>query len=295
MTGKITKIIVPTPSLIRHLALEQAFDKRTPRQRLTDQVFSFVREIFSYMRDFLDRRICRPIAYHRVTEIPLWKENSEGLFVFLHGFNGHPATWKAHLTYLKNCAPFADLFVPYIPKAGDCPLEQAAAPLLKPILDYAQKHPHKPICLVGFSNGSRIASWLEVALREKAPHTPVRISTIAGVHMGTPLINLLEKAGLAKWFCSPAAREELRHLSQKTLSLWAQVCAPLPSGLTRCYDFWASTEDSFVGASLSSALPCHNPSQTRLHLVHGYGHTSVVRAIARRQLDNCLNWIRATA
>ncbi len=283
---------VSTFSAVRHNALQYILDKRTPRQQLIDQILSLFREAFSHLRNAFDRRTRVPFTYHKCDEIPAWKPNSEGLFVFLHGFNGHPSTWMSHLGYLQSRAPRTDVLVPHIPKAGDCPLECAAQPLLKPILDYIQKNPTKPLCLVGFSNGSRIATWLEVKLRTLAPGIPIRVSTIAGVHLGTPLIGLLEKAGLAKWFCSNIVREELRHLSHKTMELWAKVREPLPLGTRRFYDFWASSEDTFVGADLSSALPLSGSSNARFHLVHGYGHTSLVPAVAAQQLYNCLSWTR---
>lgn len=237
------------------------------------------------------------VLYYRLTSKPQlvgervgWKEGSEGLVVFLHGLRNDPAAWFSQKALLRG-HPKIDVFAPVVPKRGMCSLEEAARPILPTLLDYTSKNPRKPVCLLGVSNGSRIATWLEVQLRGQARHTPVKVSTIAGVHLGSSRMNLLEKLGLSKWFYPEALRSELKYKSSYAESLLRQVQAPLPAGCApRAYEFYATTDDLSV-PDLDSSLP-HLGKGEQHHVVHGHSHDSIVTAVARQQMMSCTTWIR---
>lgn len=219
-----------------------------------------------------------------------WSKKSEGLVVLLHGLRNDPAAWHSQLALLAKEKKI-DVFAPVVPQRGMCSLYEAALPILPTLLDYIEKNPEKPVCLLGVSNGSRIATWLETSLRQNSPSTPVMVSTIAGVHLGSSRMNLLDRCGLARFFYPEALRRELMYSSKEALDLLYQLRSPLsPNTAPRKYEFYATTEDLSV-PDLDSSLPKIDKGE-RCYLVHGQSHDSIVSAVARQQISSCLNWIR---
>lgn len=265
----------------------QKYDRRTLWQKIRDVVLSILREYAYSLRMFWNRLTVHSKNYHQVNEKISWKTNSEGLIVCVHGLNGHPSSWNPHINEIKKNKNI-DLFVPFVPEKGQCPLEEAADPILKLVLDYIKVHPLKPICLIGVSNGGRIATYIDVKLRQKMIKTAVKVSTIAAVHFGSIAINYLERFGLASLVLRKAVREELAHGSQKALSILNELIKPLPSGVIRDYEFYASTEDSRV--PLPSSLPVLKLNE-KLRVIHAHGHNSIVKAIHKEQVASCIDWM----
>ena len=108
--------------------------------------------------------------------------NKECLIIYLHGLNGSPKRARSYLSKIK--IP-ATIITPIIPHKGNCSLEVAA----EPILEYIQQNNYRTIILIGYSNGSRIAAHIENAL---PLHINVLFISIAGVHFGTKLMNILD-------------------------------------------------------------------------------------------------------
>ncbi len=271
-----------------HEVLSSQYDKRSSWEKKLDRVLSLFREV-RYGCSFVYHYLFSA-KYHLCGEKRVWNKESKSLCVLVHGLRSHPCIWRPQIKLLKK-HPEIDLFVPFVPKKGNCSLEDAAIPILPTILDYAKQHPGKPICLMGVSNGSRIVTWLETQLREKAPRSAVRVSTIAGIHFGTPRVNWLEKYRLAVCFLKPVIREELSFGSQKAQDLMQKVLKPLPPNTApRSWDFSASTED-FQVPHLGTSLP-NLPGATR-HICHGYGHTSIVGAVAEEQINSYLRWLES--
>ncbi len=268
------------------------YDRRTPLEKLYDFAISLFRELLfigtiphlSYLSAFLLKHPIRKIN---------WNKESRALFVLVHGLRGHPSIWKSHLSQLKTHRQI-DVFVPFVPSQGDCSLEDAATPILPNIIAYTKTHPQSPICLLGVSNGSRIVTWLETELREHAPATPVKISTIAGVHFGSSVITLLDQFGVGKFLFHPAILQELAYGSQKAKELIERVQKPLSQEVApRDYEFYTATEDLCV-PNKNSSLPVLNRGE-RFHVIHGHGHNSIVTAIAKEQIDSCITWIRTVS
>lgn len=274
----------------------------TPSYRPVHQTFCDHRPLIRKIVDFTisifrQSRYSLTFLYHRLFfsspqscgQKIEWKADSQGLVVLLHGLRSAPAAWHSQIGILQRHQKI-DVFAPTVPKRGMCSLEEAATPILPTLLDYIQKNPGKPLCVLGISNGSRIAAWLEIKLRDRAPQTPVRVSTISGVHLGSRRMNLLEKLGLAKWFYPDALRGELRYGSDKARELLGRLSSPLPAGCAaRDYEFFASTDDLSV-PDLDSSAPTINKGE-RSYIVHGHSHDSIVTAVAEQQIAACVGWI----
>lgn len=267
-------------------------DHRSCVEKCTYKVLSFIREIF-YGLSSVYNRIFQTDSYNLCGQNTNWKKDSIGLCVLIHGLRGHPSIWRSQKQLLKSHTKI-DTFVPFVPKKGDCSLEEAARPILSTILDYIAKHPGKPICLIGVSNGSRLSTWIETELRQRDPRVSVKVSTIAGVHLGSSVINRLESFGIAGCFLKPVIRRELAYNSEKAKELLSRVKAYWPSGFgvgERAYEFYASMDDCQV-PDLDSSLPIINKGE-QFHVVSGQGHNSIVAAVAKEQIASCVNWIHS--
>ncbi|MBA3722271.1 MAG: hypothetical protein H0W88_07710 [Parachlamydiaceae bacterium] len=271
--------------------LREAYDKRTPGVRCRDIFLSILREL-SFIFKHIVKSLYSSFKYHSCENRVVWKKDSESLFVLIHGFRGSPSIFDKHIMLL-NKHPKIDIFVPFVPKKGNCSLVEASSPIMSHLLSYIEAHPTKPICLLANSNGSRIVNWLETQLRAKSPKTALRISTVAGVHFGSPLVNRAEKYKLAEISLIPIIREELAFGSVSNKNLLSQVVEPLEAGIERRdYEYYASTEDLLYVPELGSSLPILNKEE-RHHVVHGYGHNSIVQHVASHQVESCVKWIKS--
>jgi len=269
-------------------------DQRTLLQKVVDRSLSLLREV-SYVYGFLRGRIIDYFnpSFDRAEIGKTWRTESEGLYVLIHGLNGHPVIWQSHIDQLKNDKN-KDLFVPYVPLKGNGPLEEVANPLLKVIEGYASSNHAKPICLIGFSNGGRICTWLETRLRSSAPSTPVRISTIAAVHFGSSRMDLIKR--FHKWTgwhlgYNPSVVNELCFGSEKAKEILKDVSLPLADGVIRDFEFFASTEDLRVPEIPSSMPKLGNNLKATNHVVHGYDHNGIVAGVSVNQIQSCKEWM----
>lgn len=274
--------VAPADSILR-----DRYDHRSLIRKIIDFSLSIFRQI-EYSLTVLYHRLFLSNPQSCGQQIK-WKSDSQGLVVLLHGLRNAPAAWYSQIGILQHHEKI-DVFAPTVPKRGMCSLEEAATPILPTLLDYIQKNPDKPLCILGVSNGSRIATWLEIKLRNQASQTPIMVSTIAGVHLGSRRINLLERLGVAKWLYPNELREELKYDSDKARELLGQLSSPLPVGCAaRYYEFFATTEDISV-PDLDSSLPEINKGE-RSYIVHGHSHDSIVTAVAEQQIASCIRWI----
>lgn len=263
--------------------LREKYDHRSFFKRRLDLVKSLFRQ-FSYVFAVFVYRLSRRMPRFEP------RMESEGLIVLLHGLFYDPAVWYVQLNLLRK-HPAIDIFAPMIPKKGVCSLEEAAKPLLPTIVSYAKMHPQAPICLVGVSNGGRIALWLETQLRIEAPGAPIFVSTVAGIHFGSTAVNLVDDVGIAKVLSPKVLRQELRYGSAKAREILEEVKTPLPLGCApRAYEFYASTEDLSI-PEIDSSLPTLGRGE-KFYVLHGESHESIVAAVAEHQVNACLQWIR---
>lgn len=262
-------------------------DRRTLLQKTVHLIASLVRQARYSLAVFLHwhSRADRPFKDKKIE----WKSDSEGLVVLVHGLGNSSSSWYSQLSLLTQYETI-DVFAPELFKRGLCSLEEAASPLLPTLLDYIQKNPGRPLCLVGTSNGGRVTAWLETQLRQMSPQTPVKVSNVAGVHLGSQRMNLVEKLSVGKWIYPEALRQELQYSSAKAKELMDLINTPLPANCAqRTYEFYASTEDLTI-PDLDSTLPQISHNKT-YYIIHGESHSSIVTAVAEMQIKSCHQWI----
>jgi len=217
-----------------------------------------------------------------------WKENSEGLYVLIHGLKGHPNTWYKQLDILQEKQPNCDIKIPFVFKKGDCSLEEALVPIEKMIRDYIARNPGKPICLLGFSNGSRIALELETRLRDT--YTPIKVSSVAGAFLGTKQMTLASQLKIANLIFNQDLIGDLSYESQKAQDLMERLQNPNTGFLSR-FEFYATPTDFMIRPFVAS-LP-HIPNKKTAHfIVEGENHNSLVSKVAEFQIERCAKWMQ---
>lgn len=272
----------------RDSALRKELDQRALWVKVADAIVSIFRELV-FLLSLLFRAVYR--ALYEVKEMPasmkiIQQPESQGLMVFVHGLRSFPEIWSNQLSFLEQQP--VDIFVPHVPEKGMCSLEEAVAPIYPLIRDYAQQNPQKPISLLAHSNGSRIVSLMDKYLREDAPQSPVRVSAIAGVILGSSRMDQIDRFGIASYFY-PQIANELKYGSVTARALLESLAAPLPDGCApRSYEFFATPED-FSVPDLDSSLPLLNKGE-RYHFIPGHSHNSIVAAVAEEQMRACLEW-----
>ena len=267
-------------------------DTRSRLKKVVDFVLSLLRNLtFSCSRLpslCSDKIKPSPKYCTAAKDSPQWKEDSEGLYLLVHGLKGHPSAWDGHLKRLKKAHPEADIRLPKVPFAGNCPLEKCADPLLDLVRDYIVSNPGKPVCLIGLSNGARIVSHIEINLRRYP--TPIKVSTIAGALYGSRTMDLLHKYRLSKYLFNPELVEELRYGSKKARTLLDKMRQDTASA-ERDYEFYSSTEDSVI-APYTAALPVLGKGEKH-YVCHAENHNSIVDAVAKQQIASCVTWMKS--
>ncbi len=207
--------------------------------------------------------------------------DSKGLYLFIHGLRGHPTDWNSYQEEIKRKNPHAHLFAPQVPLEGNCALETAAYPLLEVVNNYLKKFPGRPVTLMGTSNGGRIAAYIESKLDpEILGSSRLSIVSIAGVHNGTKVVDLVKKLHLL-----PLARlnKDLAdefifgsRVAKENLSAWQnkQYVWKHQNRSVR-HLFCATTEDEQV-RDLTSSLPYEGTMNSVYKVFNGHSHTSIV-------------------
>lgn len=233
----------------------------------------------------------------------------DGLVVFFYGLNGKTSLWSDHLYQFKkeeekNKGFSLAYYTPLLPNNGHCTLnDKGIDQIVEKIENWIVFHPHKPVVLLGQSNGSRIALEIETRLRERASENPVFLSLTGPVLYGTSLINIITKI-VSPYFLSkitfglltPLCVEELKLGSESSKTLLTKARRHLPQGCAeRRYRLYAPALDSHVWEK-GSALPILNAHQETLknekhYLVLGYGHDSIVNALTEEQVEKSFRWM----
>ena len=224
-------------------------------------------------------------AYCNPAEQREWREDNEGLYVFISGLKSHPIWAEGHRSRLEREQPNMEVRIPSIPHNGDCSLEEAAQPIVEMIRDYIQQNPGKPICLIGTSNGGRIAAKVETALRGEG--APIRVSALAGVFFGSQRMDRLAHWHIADYLFNPAVVQELQTGSEVSIALIEAMRAETED--PRAYEFFASANDEFI-PNFSSCLPIFGRGET-FRVVEGENHFSITHSARREQLNNARRWM----
>lgn len=244
-----------------------------------------------------DGKLCYPIS-----QLP-WNisrsNKSQGLNLCIHGLNGSPLHWTRYSKQLKKEHPEMDTVVPNVALKGNCPIEIAAEPLLAIIEDYLKKHPGNPVNIIGTSNGGRIAAYIESRLNPSLIQgSSLTITSIAGVHYGTTVIDKLKNMGLLRFAKLNAQLAKDFEWGSKTAQnlhndwrekqfVWKQENCNVR------HLFCASTEDEQV-QSIAASLPLpptdvldNNNFVYSQKIYHGESHTSIVE----HAQEDVMNWI----
>jgi hypothetical protein len=116
------------------------------------------------------------------------------------------------------------------------------------------------------------------------------VSTIAGIHLGSSIVNRLNWLHLSGCFLNLSVQKEFPYQSEKAKELLASVREPLQDGVAaRSYEFYASPEDLIV-PNLDSSLPYLGKGEVH-RIIPGHGHCSLFGAVAEEQIASCVDWI----
>lgn len=286
--------------------MRQRYDQRTRSQKRIDLAVSIITELWAYGRLGFNQAIdavgLSHFQYDDLSKKKVWKDQSKGLFVLIHGLKGHPSVFNPQLYELEKKTEY-DVLVPYLPHGGWCYIEDASEDILDVIIDYyifhSKKEPDRkvppPLSIMTFSLGSPISTDLEFKLRSLFPTLAIKISTIAPPHNGSKFINFMERrVGLAECCLHPVTCEELEHKSKTTHDLLERAATPLAPGTIRSRDTFLSTEDMLMGYSLSTSAPDLGDDNLEAGVVrvkHGKGHNGLVKDVADEQVKLCLDFM----
>lgn len=171
-----------------------------------------------------------------------WNKISSGLFVSIHGLGGDISSFGHHLSdCVENLNWNYDIILPKVIFGGNCKLDIASERILNLILDYINYHPKKPIYIFATSNGSRIASYIEVNLRHL--DVDIYIFSFAGVYGGTRNFDNLKY--LVSLFYDKNIVEDLSLNSETNKLLKQRMDEEFKIG-TRHYEFFAAANDLHI-------------------------------------------------
>ena len=221
--------------------------------------------------------------YHDLAKTFTWKKESQGLIVLIHGFHGHPCVWSQYIKNIKSKHKKYELLVPYVPNRGNCSLEEATRPIQKLVETYIGNNPGKPVAMVGFSNGCRIASLIET---RTASDVTLKVIALAGPFFGTQLMNLGDKLKAAK-LIAPSFVKELIYNSQFSRDLVAKMKREDSPDSRYC--FYASFDDDVV-YPIDSSTPCLNKKEETT-IYQGIGHNEVTKRARKDVLHYLSSWL----
>lgn len=218
-----------------------------------------------------------------------WREKNSGLFVFITGLKSHPTWAGPYLSKIQEDRPDMEVRIPHVPHNGDCSLEEASKPIASMVRDYIEKNPGKRVCLIGLSNGGRIAGRCETMLRDV--DAAIRVTGIAGLYFGSKRMEDLTHLKIAPLIYSTAVMEEFKVASVVARNLIDAMRSPMPKGKeeNRSYEFYATTNDWHI-PNFSSCLPILGKGE-RHNLLTGHSHMSIAGAVCRTELERAYAWM----
>lgn len=236
-----------------------------------------------------------------VDKLPWNKEassqESEGLYLFLHGLGQTPYTWKSYVKTVQKDHPGFHCVAPLIKNRGNCSLSDAADPILELVKDYIEKHPGKPIHIVGTSNGGRIAQYIEARLPEFMPeNSSLAVATVAGLHYGTKFVSVANKYHLHHFlFVNKSVKKEFPYASdtaKREYQNWNDSqCKFKEKNIQVKHLFCATINDDLI-KSQDSCLPLAENEQTDCcYMIYkGHNHGSIVHAAK----EDVFEWLHRT-
>lgn len=216
------------------------------------------------------------------------KINNEGLIVYIHGLNGNTNIGEKlyQKEIEKQAAGKYEIWVPQIPKKGNCSLEEAATPLLEAVRKYIQTNPGKPVQLIGHSNGGRIAAYIDTHTRDMDVN--MRITGISGVFLGSDIVTLGNYLKLTKNFVPSIFIKEVKTNSPLVRKLISDMREEVKVG-SRDYTFYTTIDDLAI-PNYTSCLP--KISQNEEHIIKsGCSHSSIQNLVYKEEVKKVIKFM----
>lgn len=275
-----------------HFGIEQEYRKRPCLEKIMHivlSIFNSIRSFFSMLTNIAlsptNPHCCEPLD--KISRI--WKKENEGLFVLIPGLNGNPnLIATSYAEAIKKAHPNKyEIRVPHVPHRGNCSIEKAFTPILSMVRDYIHKNPGKPVCLIGHSNGGRIAAFVETGLRNEDVN--IKVTGIAGAFFGSSNMTTLNNYNIAPYIADEALSAEMPEGSNKAKEIISSM-QKTPTKGTRDYTFYATANDVVV-TPFSSSFPKVHHGNPKYHLVTGHDHASIFGAIQDDELNHAYKWM----
>ena len=237
-----------------------------------------------------DKLITKNPNYINPAEDHTWKASSAGLYILIHGLKGHPSHWESQAQKLRAEHPEADIAQIRVPKKGNCSLEEAANPIVALARNYILTQPDRPICFFGVSNGSRIALYCEIKLRNTS--TPIRVSSVSGILFGSGIMNqLVNRLPGIRGSYDKTLREEIAYGSDKAKEILDAQKEDLPDGVIRSYKLYVSATDTHVWPYHSAVVPLKG-DDVQYRIYSGEGHSSILDRVCSEQVESSIHWMK---
>ena len=297
--GGIIKVTAPVVEATGSMAHLRMADLDSPG--LLARIYNFVKSWLREIQYSLTTAVVTTLEKLRGTPVEYvvpsadgnqWKEGNRGLYAVIHGLNGRPNIWRNQLSALRKQQPDFEIRLPYVPQRGNCSLEEAVAPIEAMIRDYIEQHPGQPVCLMGVSNGGRLAMELEIRLRDTK--APIKVSSVAGALSGTKQIDLMHRFGVAKKVYSSPLVDDMLYQSETAMRILNSARQVLPAGVERAYDFYSSPND-FQIKPYTGAFPVIGQEDVSYFVVPGENHNSIVSRVSDIQIERCVGWMQEHA
>ncbi|MBS0628491.1 MAG: hypothetical protein JSS09_09825 [Verrucomicrobia bacterium] len=216
-------------------------------------------------------------------------ENNKGLIVIIHGLNSSTSLGK--ILYKQEIEKQAkgefEVWIPNVPKKGNCSLEEAAKPILEMVRKYIETNPGKPVQLLGHSNGGRIAAYVETHLRDKEVN--MRITGVAGAFLGSDIVTLGNALGISRFFLSQSLAKELQTGSKTSKQLVEAMRKKVTIG-SRKYTFYTTVNDIAI-PNFTSCLPNIMQNEECI-VVWNSGHTSILLEVCEKEVKKIVDFLR---
>ncbi|MBJ7449806.1 MAG: hypothetical protein JHC93_05555 [Parachlamydiales bacterium] len=263
----------------------QSKDSRSTLNKFLHYGLSYIREATFMMTSFYRELNVSPEYWDPANKAVEWKKGNKGLVILVHGLRGHPSHFDRHIELIRKHCPDFEVIAPYVHKKGDCSLEEATTPILNIAKDYGVKHPDNLVCLIGFSNGARIT--VKMALELAKLPISIKVSTIAGVHFGTEMVNLFHRYKIDSYFFGEDIVKELQYGSELARLTIEKMRSVEAKGKIS-WEFYSSSNDRVI-APFTSSLPFIE--NATYYSTSGYGHCSLVEFVCEHQIEKCVEWI----
>jgi alpha-beta hydrolase superfamily lysophospholipase len=229
-------------------------------------------------------------------------EKSDGLIILLHGLNDGPVQWRQALENIKSFdnGYFNNytIHIPTIPARGNADIETISELIGLMISKFIliKENKHKPIILIGTSNGGRLALYLKNIFAFMS--NPSFLASIAGAHYGTEILSAANAMGVSFMTASSPIQADLAFGSEHAKETIRAAQLLHQERHKDAFLFFSSHSDAVVQAW------DYHPSHPKIKMaplgpavkhvqVAAVGHLSIPSAVFNQILIDIQKWITA--